>query len=75
MFKRLVDLLFPPKCAFCTQILSKGEYEVCSACRKNIAFSEYVNKDIPFVKIAVGAFKYEDTVREAVHRYKFSGKQ
>ncbi len=35
MIKGLLDLLYPPKCAFCREILEKGSEEaLCSDCRK-----------------------------------------
>lgn len=71
----VLDLLFPPKCVFCGQLLPDGEREVCSACRRELPWlSGPAAEQTPeWVDLAVSPLRYEGKVRESFHRYKFGG--
>ena len=69
-----LDLLFPPKCPFCGVLLEKGELW-CPECQKDLPWltGALGERKVEFTKSCVSALRYENKVREAVHRYKFSG--
>ena len=71
----VLDLLFPPKCVFCGQLLPDGEREVCSACRRELPWlSGPAAEQTPeWVDLAVSPLRYEGKVRESFHRYKVGG--
>lgn len=66
----LLDLFFPPKCAFCGRL---GVHGVCEACESALPRMETALREgAPFGKCAV-PLKYEGMVRKALLRYKFHG--
>ncbi len=70
----LADLLFPPKCMFCGEILEDTEECLCPACQL-IKLPRYTGPSpkVKHVSRAVTVFLYESPVREAILRYKFRG--
>ena len=70
----ILDIIFPPRCAFCRKLLKRGESGMCAECEKNLPYtapSDHAGTD--FVAACVAPLKYEGVVREALHRYKFQG--
>ena len=68
----LLDLFFPPKCAFCARV---GVHGVCDACEKTLPRTERpLREGAGFGKCAV-PLRYEGVVREAILRFKFHGAQ
>ena len=66
------DWLFPPKCPFCGKIL-KGP-AVCPDCEKSLPWaSPLLREGTGFGRCAAPLY-YQDTVRKAVLRLKFAGK-
>lgn len=66
--ERLLDLLFPPRCAFCRTV---GVHGVCAACRKRLPFADTpVCEGAGFGKCA-SPLLYEGIVRESLLRFKF----
>lgn len=66
----LLDLLFPPRCPFCRRI---GKGGVCDECEEKLPYTEKpLREGAPFGKCAAPLY-YEDSVREALLRYKFEG--
>lgn len=73
----LFRLIFPLKCMFCGALLPRGTEEICTQCREKILLSTApprIEKGA-FYEKAVAALVYEGAVRNAIHRFKFSGKQ
>ncbi len=71
----LLDLLYPPKCAFCGALIKDNTEtaRVCSSCLKELP--EARESDIPPLEGAGRVFvplKYEGKVRESLLRFKFS---
>ena len=72
----LLDLLFPPKCAFCGKLLETSG-DVCENCEKGLPYREEGQ-----ILSAIGeegfpcaiALYYEDMVREGVRALKFGKK-
>lgn len=68
----VLDLLFPPRCAFCRRI---GVHGVCAACEKALPRTELpLREGAGYGKCAV-PLKYEGMAREALLRFKFRGAQ
>ena len=70
---RLLDLLFPPKCAFCGRILSPEEDGVCTRCMETLPWNGMPLRKLDFVTGAAAPLFYEGQVRQAMLRYKFNG--
>lgn len=71
----VLDLLFPPKCAFCGKILKAGERGMCARCQKELPWLEgtAAEQKAEFIEKCVSPLRYEGAVRESIHRYKFKG--
>lgn len=68
----LLDLVFPPRCAFCHKIVESGDIRVCEHCKTHLPFTTNQGcqkKD--FVKLCVAPFYYENDVRASLLRFKF----
>jgi ComF family protein len=65
MFKALLDLIFPPKCEVCRQ---PGRDALCPECCRQIKF---LRPQLGVYSAAV----YDGVVKEALHRFKFQGRQ
>ena len=71
----LLDLLFPPKCPFCQSILEMPADPVCPACQKTLPWliGRAGERKVDFTRGCCSPLAYRGTVRESIHRYKFSG--
>ena len=71
----LLDLLFPPKCPFCQSILETPADPVCPACQKSLPWlvGRAGERKVDFTQGCCSPLAYRGAVREAIHRYKFSG--
>lgn len=66
----VLDLFFPPRCAFCGKL---GAHGVCPACDKTLPRMETALREgAGFGKCAV-PLRYEGVVRQSILRYKFHG--
>ena len=71
---RLLDLIYPPRCAFCHAFVPNGSVLVCEDCRRDLPFTtDNGRQKIPFVSACVAPFYYEKDVKESLHRFKFGG--
>lgn len=66
----LLDLLFPPKCAFCG---THGVHGVCAACEKKLPWCETPYHERTGIDTCVALLRYEGIVRESLLRFKFRG--
>ena len=71
LYHFLMELLFPPKCILCRQILKSGEMDLCGDCRADAP--EYPGKkiNIRFLDSFAAVWYYEGNVRGSILRYKF----
>ena len=70
----LLDILFPPRCAFCRRLLRRGESGMCGRCAASLPYTpEGYNDGTDFVEACVAPLFYEGAVRDALLRYKFNG--
>lgn len=70
----LLDLIYPPRCAFCHDFVPNGKVLVCESCRNRLPRTiDGGRQKAPFVSAAIAPFYYEKDVRESLHRFKFFG--
>lgn len=69
----LLDLFFPRKCPYCLKLIDKSQLE-CESCRSEFPTEPYM-RILPSGNSCVSAFIYDSKVRDALTRYKFTGKR
>ncbi|MBR5489717.1 MAG: ComF family protein [Oscillospiraceae bacterium] len=70
----LLDVLFPPKCVFCGEILPRKEGRICEKCKSELPYTgSHPSQKGDFFSVCVAPLYYEDEVRESLIRYKFGG--
>lgn len=72
--KKLLLLIYPPRCVFCHRIL-KQEDVVCERCCTDLPYRSRKSRveTLPGIDACVTPFYYQDDVRDALLRYKFLG--
>lgn len=72
---KLLDLLFPPRCAFCRRLLRENERGMCRQCGKSLPYVPQGARieSIRHVRFCVAPLYYEGSVRDSLLRYKFHG--
>lgn len=75
LMEALLDLLFPPRCIFCTRLLAPQEQDLCTACRQNLPWlaGDAAEQPGEGFSLCVSPLQYRDSVRNSLHRYKFEG--
>lgn len=70
----IADWLFPPRCIFCRRILERSD--ICHECEAKLPYTkgDSIVQKFPFIAKCVTPLYYEGTVREAILRYKFNGR-
>ncbi|MBR6258603.1 MAG: ComF family protein [Oscillospiraceae bacterium] len=75
--KLILDLLFPPKCAFCRAVLKKDREDLgfCAGCEETLprAPEARMDKRGEFFDFCLAPLYYRDAVRRSVLRFKFYG--
>ena len=70
----LLDLLYPPRCAFCHDFLETSGDGLCAHCRTGLPFAQNGGRQrFSFVRACVSPLTYEGDVHESLLRYKFGG--
>ena len=70
----LLDLLYPPRCAFCHDFLETSGDGLCAHCRTGLPFVQNGGRQrFSFVRACVSPLNYEGDVRASLLRYKFGG--
>ena len=86
VFNRVLDLLFPPRCIFCADImLQKKETMICDTCLLGLKAANKAVcpickkvrpcKCLPYIKEVCSVFEYNDTARKGIWGYKFRGRK
>ena len=65
------DLLFPPKCLLCGQLLSKDETDLCHHCRVEAPEFPHSSVRLSFLDSWASVWYYEGNIRSSLHRFKF----
>ena len=71
-FDWLLDLLYPPRCAFCRRLLNEREKGACRFCRKKYE-NQRIRREIKNTAFCIAPLRYEAEVRDSLLRYKFHG--
>ena len=73
LLRKLLELVYPPKCVFCARVLKSGDF--CEECRKALPYTvgDSIVQKLPFIEKCISPLYYKDKVREAILRYKFYG--
>lgn len=71
----LSDILFPPKCVLCGQVLDRGEIDLCRECRIDAPECSKSDQKLQFLDSWTSVWYYEGNVRKSLLRYKFHGKR
>ena len=71
----LLDLIYPPRCAFCRRLLSGREKGVCRFCRPKLPYvpSDGQVQHFRNVDKCLSPLYYHGSVKDSLHRYKFGG--
>ena len=73
VFSQLLDLLFPPRCAFCRRVLKPGENGMCKKCATSISRTNRGGAQSgDFFSVCVSPLYYEKKTRDAILRFKFN---
>jgi len=68
----VLDLLFPPKCVFCSKVLNKTDEGWCDRCTESLPYTDNLGvQDGDVFDFCVSPLYYTGTVRRSVLRYKF----
>ena len=70
--EKLLDLFFPPRCAFCRRT---GVHGVCADCERTLPYAKVQLCEGAGFGSCASPLLYEDAVRESLLRFKFRGAQ
>lgn len=73
LLQDLLDLVYPPRCAFCHKLLRHEGEGVCKDCLTGLPYTGdlAVQSGLKQIKCCVSPLFYENTVRDSLHRFKF----
>jgi len=72
IFSTFLDLLFPPKCVFCSGVLSKADDGWCDKCTESLPYADnHGRQDGEVFDFCVSPLYYTGVVRRSILRYKF----
>ena len=71
----LLDLIYPPRCAFCRRLLDRREKGVCRFCRPKLPYVPADGQVQHFRNVdkCLSPLYYHGSVKDSLHRYKFGG--
>lgn len=73
MIRRVLRILYPPKCLLCQKLLDKQETDLCHSCRMEQPEFFTAKKNISFIAQWTALWYYVGDVRNCLHRFKFYG--
>ena len=75
IFKKILDLLFPPRCPFCRAVLKDNETLLCTECSRSLPRTSPASQTQFFrhIDVCFSPLFYEGNVRRSLLRYKFGG--
>lgn len=70
----ILDLLFPPKCVFCSKVLNKADDGWCDNCIESLPYAyDHGRQDGDVFDFCISALYYTGVVRRSILRFKFGG--
>ncbi len=74
LIDRLLELLYPTRCAFCHKLARTPEEKVCRDCLRKLPYIPAgQKKKLAGITDCVSPFYYRGDLRASLHRYKFGG--
>jgi len=74
LLSTFLDLLFPPKCVFCSRVLNKTDDDWCDRCTESLPFADNNGRqDGDIFDFCISPLYYTGVVRRSILRYKFNG--
>ena len=73
IYYKIMELLFPPKCVLCGELLGKEETDLCKQCRVEAPYYPNHKRKLQFLDSFTAVWYYEGNVRKSLLRYKFYG--
>ena len=72
----LLELIFPSKCTFCSDIMGHSGDLMCPHCQRTLPWllGSRAEKRVEFVETCVSALRYRGRVQQSIHRFKFTGR-
>ncbi len=78
LWNRILNLIYPPRCVFCQDILpeERAERGVCAACEPALPRTDgaTVLRSGDYFAFCLSPLLYQGAVRDSIRRYKFSGR-
>lgn len=77
LLDRILDLIFPPRCVFCNELMAPGtETNICADCAGRLPLISQASQSLygDFYTICVTPFFYQEPVESSILRYKFHGR-
>ena len=71
----LWNLLFPPKCILCGNVLDCGEIDLCGSCRTDAPECSGDKGKRQFLDSCTSVWYYEGNIRKSLLRFKFGGRR
>lgn len=72
LIEKFLDILYPPKCCICRQLIGSSSSKICPLCEKELPYTKNGGgKSGNFFTVCVSPLYYEGKVREALLQYKF----
>ena len=72
IFSGLLDLFFPPRCAFCRRFVKNSRELICPDCRTSLPYTRAGGEQHgDHFSVCFAPLYYEDKVRDSLLRYKF----
>jgi len=73
-FSAILDFLFPPKCVFCSRVLSSPDDDWCDKCTEALPYADFHGRlEGDIFDFCISPLYYTDVVRRSILRYKFGG--
>ena len=69
----ILDLLYPPKCIFCSALLKNEETDLCNHCRRDLPQVMHSLKRGECYEACYAAYYYEAMVAKSIRKFKFAG--
>jgi len=72
IFSAILDILFPPKCVFCSRVLGGTDEQWCDKCTESLPYADNQGRqDGDVFDFCVSPLYYTGVVRSSILRYKF----
>ena len=74
LISSILDLLFPPKCVFCSKVLERTDEGMCDECIESLPYAnDQGRQDGDVFDFCISPLYYTGVVRRSILRYKFRG--